>query len=123
MTIMLFSLPANALTFKCTGGTDTKSFAATLEIYSPMHMANVTVLSLSLSEDWPLPKNCQYPKVGKELSGTIENGLIELSTDDTAACGFAFNIDTQGKTPSTLTPKQLDKEQTKDAFLSICKQR
>lgn len=97
-----------------------KQFLATLNIAETNSRIAGELISISLSEAWPLNESCSEPKAGMRLVGSREGSELKLGLEKDNECGFVFYIVVSGSNPAMLSPRQTLKINGHKPYLASC---
>jgi hypothetical protein len=118
-----FSLNALAQSYECKSHPEwqeDKHFQAKINIDEANDSLSGEIISISLSDPWPLSESCDRPKPGIQLVGSRDGNEIKLGIEDENECGFVFYIVVLGSAPTMLSPRKTYKVYGHKPYLAIC---
>ncbi len=123
LTSILFSGSVLSKTYECVdhpSWPDVRKFSAKIVISDSNDKNEAEVLSLNLSEDWPLDSKCDSPKIGMMLVGVFDGNELKLSLENGKECGFILYISADKKNPAMLSPRKSYKVFGESPYLAKC---
>jgi len=120
---ILFSGSVLSRTYECVehpSWPDDRKFSAKVVTSVLNDKIQAKVLSLNLSEDWPLDSKCDSPKVEMKLVGVFDGNELKLSLENGKECGFIIYISAGEKNPAMLSPRKSYKVFGESPYLAKC---
>ena len=120
---LLFSGSVLSKTYECVehpSWPDDRKFSAKIVTSNLNDKNEAEVLSLNLSEAWPLDSKCDSPIIGMKLFGVFDGKELKLSLENGKECGFVLYISADKNNPAMLSPRKSYKVFGESPYLAKC---
>ncbi|GAA6143438.1 hypothetical protein [Hydrogenophaga sp. 5NK40-0174] len=120
---LVLATSAQAETYNCTAHpkfSEGRQFSATVEVSRRGSTAEGRLVSLQLSEPWPLPASCDNPSRQKSLTGRADRGEITLGPKGARGCSFVLYFPATSNEPALLSPRKSAKVFGEAPYLASC---
>ncbi len=113
-------------TYRCTAHpkfSDGRKFSATVDVKRSGNALEGRLVSLELSEPWPLPASCDNPSRQRSLVGRADGDEITLGPKGARGCSFVLYFPSTSNEPALLSPRKSAKVFGQAPYMANCQPR